>query len=39
MGLKDSNYQVVYRYEPLPHYVQGVGCCSSGPEFMVAVSG
>lgn len=23
MGLKDSNYQVVYRYEQLPHYVQG----------------
>lgn len=25
--------------EPLPHYLQGVGCCSSDPEFMAAVSG
>ncbi|WP_409071598.1 ABC transporter ATP-binding protein [Klebsiella quasipneumoniae] len=23
MGSKDSNYQVVYRYEPLPKYVPG----------------
>ncbi|STU54499.1 Uncharacterised protein [Klebsiella pneumoniae subsp. pneumoniae] len=30
MGSKDSNYQVIYRYEPLPKFVRVVGCFFSG---------
>lgn len=29
MGSKDSNYQVIYRYEPLPKFVPGGGAFSA----------
>lgn len=39
MGSKDSNYQVVYRYEPLMKYIPGAGCCFSGQNPAAAGSG
>lgn len=39
MGSKDSNYQVIYRYEPLPKFVPGGGCFFSGQNPAAAGSG
>lgn len=34
MGSKDSNYQVIYRYEPLPKFVPGGGGAFSAAKIL-----